>query len=73
MFSTLSTDLQLGPPGRLRAILLAWDPGLRQRGWADQRVTAVRDDPAGRLALVQRCYYGLPAWHAPAACTQRLN
>jgi hypothetical protein len=27
-------------------------------------VTAVRDDPAGRLALMQRCYYG-PFGKAP--------
>jgi hypothetical protein len=32
--------------------------------WADQQVTAVRDDPAGRLALMQRCYYG-PFGKAP--------
>ena len=32
--------------------------------WADQQVTAVRDDPAGRLALMQRCYYG-PFGEAP--------
>ena len=32
--------------------------------WAEQQVTAVRDDPPGRLALMQRCYYG-PFGHAP--------
>ncbi|MDX8142035.1 hypothetical protein SK854_07935 [Lentzea sp. BCCO 10_0061] len=32
--------------------------------WADQRVAMVRDDPAGRLALMERCYYG-PFGQAP--------
>jgi hypothetical protein len=32
--------------------------------WAGQRVTMVRDDPAGRLALMERCYYG-PFGEAP--------
>ena len=32
--------------------------------WAEQQVTAVRDDPAGRFALMQRCYYG-PFGKAP--------
>lgn len=32
--------------------------------WADQQVAAVRDDPDGRLALMQRCYYG-PFGKAP--------
>jgi len=32
--------------------------------WAEQQVAGVRDDPAGRLALMQRCYYG-PFGHAP--------
>ncbi|WP_460655165.1 hypothetical protein [Kribbella endophytica] len=32
--------------------------------WADQQVAAVRDDPLGRLALMQRCYYG-PYGSAP--------
>lgn len=32
--------------------------------WAEQQVAAVRDDPAGRLALMQRCYYG-PFGRAP--------
>ncbi|MEV6283975.1 hypothetical protein [Kribbella sp. NPDC051770] len=32
--------------------------------WADQQVAAVRDDPLGRLALMQRCYCG-PYGRAP--------
>jgi len=32
--------------------------------WAGQQVDAVRDDPSGRLALMQRCYYG-PFGRAP--------
>ena len=32
--------------------------------WAEQQVDAVRDDPSGRLALMQRCYYG-PFGRAP--------
>lgn len=32
--------------------------------WAAQQVAAVRDDPSGRLALMQRCYYG-PYGKAP--------
>jgi len=32
--------------------------------WAEQHVTAVRDDPAGRIALMERCYYG-PFGRAP--------
>ncbi|HSS91619.1 MAG TPA: hypothetical protein VLL69_20070 [Streptosporangiaceae bacterium] len=38
--------------------------GVTAAAWAEQRVTAVRDDPAGRLALMQRCYYG-PFGRAP--------
>jgi hypothetical protein len=38
--------------------------GVAATEWAEQQVTAVRDDPAGRLALMQRCYYG-PFGHAP--------
>jgi len=38
--------------------------GVTAAAWADQRVAAVRDDPAGRLALMQRCYYG-PFGQAP--------
>jgi hypothetical protein len=26
--------------------------------WAEQQVAAVRDDPAGRITLMHRCYYG---------------
>ncbi|MFD4673369.1 hypothetical protein ACFWNN_26845 [Lentzea sp. NPDC058450] len=32
--------------------------------WAEQQVAAVRDDPAGRLALMERCYSG-PFGQAP--------
>ncbi|HEY7100981.1 MAG TPA: hypothetical protein VH573_05005 [Mycobacteriales bacterium] len=38
--------------------------GVPAAEWAEQQVVAVRDDPAGRLALMQRCYYG-PFGHAP--------
>ena len=38
--------------------------GVAAADWAEQQVAAVRDDPAGRLALMQRCYYG-PFGHAP--------
>src|SRR5215204_7560314 len=34
------------------------------RGWADTRVAAVRDDPAGRLALLVRVFHG-PTGRAP--------
>jgi hypothetical protein len=37
---------------------------LQPRQGAEQQVTAVRDDPPGRLALMQRCYYG-PYGKAP--------
>ncbi|MFC9514720.1 hypothetical protein ACFTSD_03245 [Nocardiaceae bacterium NPDC056970] len=32
--------------------------------WAERQTASVRDDPAGRLALMQRCYYG-PYGEAP--------
>ncbi|WP_218920409.1 hypothetical protein [Lentzea guizhouensis] len=32
--------------------------------WADEQVARVRDDPAGRLALMERCYHG-PLGTAP--------
>ncbi|MEU7903372.1 hypothetical protein [Actinoplanes sp. NPDC049118] len=32
--------------------------------WAEQQVASVRDDPAGRIALMRRCYYG-PLGKAP--------
>jgi hypothetical protein len=32
--------------------------------WADQQVATVRDDPEGRLALMERCYHG-PFGEAP--------
>jgi hypothetical protein len=38
--------------------------GVTAAAWADQQVTAVRDDPADRLALMQRCFYG-PFGRAP--------
>ncbi|MEV0804673.1 hypothetical protein AB0I34_43765 [Kribbella sp. NPDC050281] len=38
--------------------------GMTAGAWADQQVAAVRDDPSGRLALMQRCYYG-PFGKAP--------
>ncbi|HKR70609.1 MAG TPA: hypothetical protein VJT16_17345 [Streptosporangiaceae bacterium] len=38
--------------------------GVAAAAWADQQVAAVRDDPAGRIALMERCYYG-PFGHAP--------
>jgi len=38
--------------------------GVTAAAWAEQQVTAVRDDPAGRLALMHRCYYG-PFGKAP--------
>jgi hypothetical protein len=38
--------------------------GVTAAAWAEQQVTAVRDDPGGRLALMQRCYYG-PFGKAP--------
>ncbi|MFF3934873.1 hypothetical protein [Streptomyces phaeofaciens] len=38
--------------------------GMSAEAWAEQQVASVRDDPAGRLALMQRCYYG-PLGKAP--------
>ncbi|HET6298540.1 MAG TPA: hypothetical protein VFG33_34525, partial [Kribbella sp.] len=38
--------------------------GMTAAVWAGQQVAAVRDDPSGRLALIQRCYYG-PFGKAP--------
>ncbi|MFQ6332060.1 hypothetical protein ACLMAL_38925 [Nocardia sp. CWNU-33] len=32
--------------------------------WAEQQIAVVRDDPAGRIALMQRCYHG-PFGRAP--------
>ena len=32
--------------------------------WAEQQVASVRDDPAGRITLMERCYYG-PFGRAP--------
>ena len=40
------------------------ESGLTAVDWAQQQVAAVRVDPPGRLALMQRCYYG-PFGHAP--------
>ncbi|MFI6094755.1 hypothetical protein ACIA8G_04335 [Lentzea sp. NPDC051213] len=39
-------------------------PEVTAATWAEQQVTKVRDDPAGRLALMERCYHG-PFGHAP--------
>jgi hypothetical protein len=38
--------------------------GATAAGWAEQQVALVRDDPGGRIALMQRCYYG-PYGQAP--------
>jgi hypothetical protein len=38
--------------------------GLSAASWADEMVASVRDDPAGRLALMERCYRG-PYGEAP--------
>lgn len=39
-------------------------PDVGAASWAEQQVARVRDDPAGRLALMERCYYG-PFGKAP--------
>jgi len=39
-------------------------PAKTGAAWAEERVSAVRDDPGGRLALMERCYYG-PFGQAP--------
>ncbi len=39
-------------------------PDATAAGWAEQQVASVRDDPGGRIALMQRCYYG-PFGQAP--------
>jgi hypothetical protein len=33
-------------------------PGASASAWAQQQVASVRDDPAGRMALMERCYHG---------------
>ena len=38
--------------------------GVPAAAWAEQQVASVRDDPAGRIALMERCYYG-PFGKAP--------
>ncbi|MGW6376084.1 hypothetical protein ACWFRB_08465 [Rhodococcus sp. NPDC055112] len=38
--------------------------GATAAAWAEQQIASVRDDPAGRIALMQRCYYG-PYGKAP--------
>ncbi|GGX63689.1 hypothetical protein [Streptomyces fructofermentans] len=38
--------------------------GIPAADWARQQVASVRDDPAGRMALMERCYYG-PLGKAP--------
>lgn len=48
---------RLGQNGRVQ-------PGMTAAAWANEQTAAVRDDPAGRLALVARCYHG-PFGHAP--------
>ena len=40
------------------------ESGVTAAGWAEQQITAARDHPAGRFALMQRCYYG-PFGKAP--------
>jgi hypothetical protein len=40
------------------------EDGASAAAWAKQQVASVRDDPAGRTALMQRCYYG-PFGQAP--------
>jgi hypothetical protein len=38
--------------------------GVDAAAWADEQIAAVRDDPAGRIALMERCYHG-PNGSAP--------
>lgn len=38
--------------------------GVTAAAWAEQHVASVRDDPGGRIALMERCYYG-PFGKAP--------
>ena len=38
--------------------------GVSAAAWAEQQVASVRDDPGGRIALMERCYYG-PFGEAP--------
>ena len=38
--------------------------GVPAAAWAEQQVASVRDDPAGRITLMERCYYG-PFGKAP--------
>jgi hypothetical protein len=40
------------------------ESGVSAQRWADQQVSSVRDDPGGRLAVMERCYYG-PYGRAP--------
>jgi hypothetical protein len=40
------------------------ETGTTAAAWADEQVAAVRDDPAGRIALVERSYHG-PFGQAP--------
>jgi hypothetical protein len=38
--------------------------GISAASWAERQTAVVRDDPAGRIALMRRCYYG-PLGRAP--------
>jgi hypothetical protein len=38
--------------------------GVPAAAWAEQQIASVRDDPAGRITLMERCYYG-PFGKAP--------
>jgi hypothetical protein len=38
--------------------------GVTAAAWAEEQIAAVRDDPAARIALVERCYHG-PFGNAP--------
>jgi hypothetical protein len=38
--------------------------GITASEWAEKQIAAVRDDPAGRISLVERCYHG-PFGKAP--------
>ncbi|MFB7982725.1 hypothetical protein [Streptomyces vinaceus] len=38
--------------------------GMSAAAWAERQIASVRDDPAGRLALMRRCYHG-PFGKAP--------
>ena len=48
------------PPRRTRGSLLTDGlmDGITSAAWAEKQTAAVRDDPAARIALVERCYRG---------------